>query len=92
MRVIYAMADSLRRDHVGTHGSPPRGEIYTPNIDRFAQSSAVFDRAHVDSFPTVRNRRDTFLGYGDKGLPLYRWKALDAASASGTQAPNSPPR
>lgn len=77
MKLIYVMADSLRRDHVGTYGSPPWGDIYTPNIDRFAQSAAVFDRAYVGSFPTVPNRRDTLLGRGDVGLPFNRWKALE---------------
>ena len=77
MKVIYIMADSLRRDHVGAYGSPPWGDIHTPNINRFAQSSAVFDRAYIGSFPTVPNRRDTLLGRGDMGLPFNRWKALE---------------
>ena len=77
MKVIYVMADSMRRDHVGAYGTPPWGPVYTPNLDRFASSAAVFDNAYIGSFPTVPNRRDTLLGRGDKGLPFNRWRGLD---------------
>ena len=74
MKVILIVADSFRRDHVGTYGNR---WIHTPNLDRFASSSAVFEHAYIGSFPTVPNRRDTFLGLGDKGVPFNRWKAID---------------
>jgi len=77
MRVIYVMADSMRRDHVGAYGSPAWGSIHTPSLDRFASTAAVFDNAYIGSFPTVPNRRDTLLGHGDKGLPFNRWKGLE---------------
>ena len=77
MRVIYVMADSMRRDHVSVFGKPPWGSIHTPSLERFAASAAVFDNAYIGSFPTVPNRRDTLLGHGDKGLPFNRWRGLD---------------
>ena len=77
MRVIYVMADSMRRDHVGAYGNPPWGPIHTPSLNRFADRAAVFDNAYIGSFPTVPNRRDTLLGHGDKGLPFNRWRGLD---------------
>ena len=77
MRVIYVMADSMRRDHVSVYGTPPWGPIHTPSLKRFAASAAVFDNAYIGSFPTVPNRRDTLLGCGDKGLPFNRWRGLD---------------
>jgi len=77
MRVIYVMADSMRRDHVSVYGTPPWGPIQTPSLEQFAASAAVFDNAYIGSFPTVPNRRDTLLGRGDKGLPFNRWRGLD---------------
>ncbi|NQT51821.1 sulfatase-like hydrolase/transferase, partial [bacterium] len=74
MKVIYLMADSFRRDHVGAYGNP---WIKTPNLDALARQAAVFDQAFIGSFPTVPNRRDTLLGRGDLGLPFNRWKALE---------------
>lgn len=71
MNVIVIMNDSLRRDHIGAYGLPapwPRpgheGQpfVETPNLDRLAAHSAMFDRCYVASYPTVPNRRDLFTG------------------------------
>jgi len=78
MKVIYVMADTFRRDHCSVYGNPPwMKSIRTPNLARFASMAAVFDNAHIGSWPTVPNRRDTLLGRGDKGIPFNRWKPLD---------------
>lgn len=71
MNVIVIMNDSLRRDHINAYGVPPpwprpghEGEpfIHTPNLDRLAAESAIFDRCYIASYPTVPNRRDLFTG------------------------------
>ncbi len=74
MKVIYMMADTFRRDHLGAYGNR---WIRTPNLDRFAGCAALFENAYIGSFPTVPNRRDTLLGHGDMGLPFNRWKAFE---------------
>ena len=74
MKMIYLMADTFRRDHLGAYGNP---WIRTPNLDRLAAQSALFENAYIGSFPTVPNRRDTLLGRGDLGLPFNRWKPLE---------------
>jgi len=74
MKVVFVMADTFRRDHLGTYGNK---WIHTPNLDRLANRSAVFDRAFIGSFPTIPNRRDIILGTGDRGVPLNRWKAIE---------------
>ena len=74
MKVILIVADTFRRDHLGTYGND---WIHTPNLDSLAARSAVFEHAYIGSFPTVPNRRDTFLGLGDKGVPFNRWKPID---------------
>jgi len=82
MKVIYIMADSFRRDHLGAYGND---WIHTPNLDRFASESAVFDNAYIGSFPTVPNRRDTLLGRGDIGLPFNRWKGFERQEVTLTE-------
>ncbi|MBC7236188.1 MAG: sulfatase-like hydrolase/transferase [Chloroflexi bacterium] len=78
MNVIVIMNDSLRRDHIAAYGVPApwdrpghEGEpfIETPNLDRLAAESAIFDRCYIASYPTVPNRRDLFTG---------RWGFLEA--------------
>lgn len=59
MNFIYINADTFRRDHLGCYGNK---WIRTPNLDKFASESVVFDRAYTASFPTVPNRRDVFTG------------------------------
>ena len=82
--VIFIMNDSLRRDHVNAYGDPapwPRlgreGEpfIRTPNLDRLAQSSALFDRAYIASYPTVPNRTDLITGR--YGFTTRGWQPLE---------------
>ncbi len=79
MKIIYLMSDTCRRDHVGIYGNK---QIHTPNLDRLASESAVFDRAYIGSFPTVPNRRDTHLGRGDIGVPFNRWKSIEPNEVS----------
>ncbi|MFC1719102.1 sulfatase [Candidatus Poribacteria bacterium] len=74
MKVIYMLADTFRRDHLGAYGND---WIHTPSLDKLASESAVFDNAYIGSFPTVPNRRDTLLGRGDVGLPFNRWKTIE---------------
>ncbi len=57
--VIVIVSDTFRRDYLGVYGND---WISTPNIDRFAKDSLVFDNAFTGSFPTVPNRHDIFAG------------------------------
>ncbi len=59
MNFIFINADTFRRDHLGCYGNK---WISTPNIDKFATNSLVFDSAYSGSFPTVPNRRDVMTG------------------------------
>ncbi len=74
MKLILIVSDTFRRDHLGAYGNK---WIHTPNLDRLAAVSSVFECAHIGSFPTLPNRRDMFLGRGDKGVPFNRWKGID---------------
>ena len=74
MKAILIVADTLRRDHLGTYGNT---WVHTPNLDALAAEASVFEQHHIGSFPTVPNRRDMLLGLGDKGHPFNRWRGID---------------
>ncbi|MCC6446287.1 MAG: sulfatase [Armatimonadetes bacterium] len=59
MNIILIVSDTFRRDHLGCYGNP---WISTPNLDRLASRSCIFDRAYTGSFPTVPARTDLLTG------------------------------
>jgi len=59
MNVIWIIADTLRRDHLGCYGNQT---IHTPSLDAFAAKSVRFDRHYMASFPTMPARADFFTG------------------------------
>jgi arylsulfatase A-like enzyme len=59
MNVILILCDTLRRDHVGAYSG---GRAQTPNLDRLASQSVVFDRAFSASYPTLPCRLELFTG------------------------------
>jgi arylsulfatase A-like enzyme len=60
MNVIVIMSDTFRRDNLKCYNQ--KTPVKTPNLDRFAAESFIFDRAYCASFPTVPNRFDLFTG------------------------------
>lgn len=71
MKAVFIMSDSFRRDHLGAYGNP---HVHTPNLDRLAGMSNVFESAYAGSFPTGPNRRDIHVGTGDApGHPFNPW-------------------
>ena len=74
MKLIFIMADTFRRDHLGAYGNK---WIHTPNLDRLAATSNVFDSMYVGSFPTLPNRRDIYLGIGQEGKRFNQWKGIE---------------
>lgn len=59
MNFLVIVSDTLRRDFIGCYGND---WVKTPNIDRLAADSLVFDNAYITSFGTVPARRDIFTG------------------------------
>ncbi|MFB3890794.1 MAG: sulfatase [Phycisphaerae bacterium] len=76
MNIVFINSDTFRRDHLGLYGNR---WISTPNLDRFAAESAVFDRAYAGSFPTVPNRLDVLTG--TYVFPYFNWAPLPADAA-----------
>jgi arylsulfatase A-like enzyme len=71
MNVILIVNDTFRRDYLGCYGND---WIQTPNLDAFAQRSAIFDQYYIASYPTVPNRWD--MAVGRFGFPTRRWEPL----------------
>jgi arylsulfatase A-like enzyme len=70
-RILMIVSDTVRTDMLGYNG----GGVRTPNLDRLAAKSMVFDRYYASSFPTVPARYDyltgkpAFAGVGWGALP-----------------------
>lgn len=84
MNVVVILNDTVRRDHVAAYGVPApwtrpghAGEpfIRTPNLDRLASQSALFDRFYCASYPTIPCRYDLFTGR--YGFPFRGWQPLE---------------
>ena len=71
MNVIFIISDTLRKDHLGCYGN---SEIRTPNLDRLAEKSVVFDRCYAASFATMPARAD--LMTGKYCFPSLAWGPL----------------
>jgi arylsulfatase A-like enzyme len=71
MNIILIVIDTLRYDYLGANGNP---WIRTPNIDRLAARSLVFDRAFAASYPTIPHRTDVMTGL--YGGPFNQWAPL----------------
>lgn len=72
MNTILICCDTWRRDHSGAYGND---WINTPNINAFAEKSAVFENAFIGSYPTLPCRRDIQTGRYE--FPWRGWGGLE---------------
>ena len=72
MNVIFIVNDSLRLDHLGCYGNK---WIQTPNIDKLATESAVFDYFYPEGLPTIPTRTTFFTGRFT--FPFRGWQRLE---------------
>ncbi len=71
MNLVIVVVDTLRCDYLGAYGNE---WIRTPNLDRLAAGSLVFDFSFAASFPTIPHRTDALTGrYGG---PFHPWRPL----------------
>lgn len=59
MNIIWIVADTFRKDHLGCYGNKT---IRTPSLDALAAKSMRFDRHYAADFPTMPARADFYLG------------------------------
>lgn len=75
-KILMIVSDTVRWDMLGYNG----GNVRTPNLDRLAARSMVFERHYASSFPTVPARYDYLTGkaaFADVG-----WGPLPATDVS----------
>lgn len=59
MNVIWIIADTFRKDHLGCYGNQT---IHTPSLDALAERSMRFNRHYAGAFPTMPARADFYTG------------------------------
>ncbi len=76
MNVLFIVMDTLRYDYIRAHGK--NDWIDTPNLDRLAAESLIFDHAYAASYPTIPHRTDVMTGeyaWPYRG-PFHPWMPL----------------
>jgi arylsulfatase A-like enzyme len=72
MKVILLLIDTLRYDFMGFNGNT---WVRTPNMDRLAQRSLVFDNVYLGSYPCMPARRELWIGNFE--FPFRGWGPLE---------------
>ena len=73
MNVIWIVADTFRRDHIGAYGNPT---VRTPSLDGLAAGAVRFDRHYSAGFPTMPTRADHQTGRWT--MSFMGWQPLPA--------------
>ena len=73
MNVIWIVADTFRRDHLGAYGNTT---IRTPSLDALAATAVRFDRHYSAGFPTMPTRADHQTGRWT--MSFMGWEPLPA--------------
>jgi len=71
MNVVWIVADTFRRDHLGCYGN---AAIRTPALDALAARAVRFDRHYAAGFPTMPARADHATGRWT--MSFMRWEPL----------------
>ena len=69
--ILVVVSDTLRTAYLGPYGNTA---IQTPNLDRFAKESALFERAYPEALPTIPTRRT--LHSGRRAFPFRDYKPI----------------
>ena len=72
MNVVVIVNDTLRWDYLGCYGNE---WIKTPNLDKLASESAVFDYSYAEGLPTIPTRTTFFTGRFT--FPFRGWQRLE---------------
>jgi arylsulfatase A-like enzyme len=75
--VIFIMLDSLQFNYLGCYGND---WIKTPNLDRFATQSTLFENAYTEGLPTIPCRRAMLTGRFT--LPFLGWGPLTSQDST----------
>jgi arylsulfatase A-like enzyme len=67
LNLIVIVADTFRRDNLGIYGPRWLESLETPNLDRFARQSVLFEDFYAEVLPTIPLRRTLYTGR--RGIP-----------------------
>lgn len=73
--VVVVLLDSLNRHMLSAYRDDGAGEFETPNLDRLAKDSLIFDRHHTGSLPCMPARHDLLVGSWD--FPWRPWGSIE---------------
>ncbi len=77
MNVIWIVADTFRRDHLGAYGND---FIKTPALDALARRATLFERHYAGGFPTMPTRADHATGRWT--MSFMGWEPLPEDTAT----------
>lgn len=73
--VVVVILDSLNRHLLASYQMAGTCEFETPNLDRLARDSLIFDRHHTGSLPCMPARHDLLVGSLD--FPWRPWGSIE---------------
>lgn len=62
LNLIVIVSDTFRHDNLACYGPKWLENLETPNLDRFAEKSVVFQDAYPEGMPTIVIRRQLYTG------------------------------
>ena len=77
MNIVVLCSDSFRADVLDCYGDH---QVHTPNLDKFASQSIVFENAYTEGLPTIPARKIYFTGR--RLFPRWELKPIKGDSVS----------
>ena len=78
LNVIVLVSDTFRADNLAAYGSE---WVETPNLNKFAEHSIVFENAYPEGMPTIPTRRTLYTGR--RIVPTYYFHQFEPVQLPG---------
>jgi arylsulfatase A-like enzyme len=78
LNVIVLVSDTFRADNLAAYGSE---WVQTPNLNKFAERSIVFESAYPEGMPTIPTRRTLYTGR--RIVPTYYYHQFEPVQLPG---------
>jgi arylsulfatase A-like enzyme len=84
LNLIVIVGDTFRRDNLTCYGPKWLEKLETPNLDRFARESVIFEDAYAEGMPTIVIRRTLYTGR--RAIPCYYFRQHEDVQLPGWHA------
>ena len=81
LNLIVVVSDTFRHDNLACYGRKWLENLETPNLDRFAKESIVFENAYPEGMPTIVIRRTLYTGR--RVIPCYYFRQHEPVQLPG---------